>query len=75
MKTLIVNINENCDIQAIADAMRLLRGVENVSVSETEMRRMSMDEYREMAEQAIVEEQEGRTISQAEMEKRVASWR
>lgn len=37
--------------------------------------RMTLEQYREMAEQSLSDAEEGRTISQVEMEKRVASWR
>ena len=45
------------------------------SVEETPLRRMTIEEYRAIAERAIADAEAGRTISQSEMDKRVASWR
>lgn len=67
MRTLIVDINDNGDIKAITEALRLIRGVKKVSVAESPIQPMSIEEYREIAEQALEEARQGRTISHEEM--------
>lgn len=49
--------------------------IKATSVEEKPLRRMTIEEYRAMAERAVTDAEAGRTISQSEMEKRVASWR
>lgn len=49
--------------------------IKAASVEEKPLRRMTLEEYRAMAERSIAEAEAGHTISQSEMEKRVASWR
>lgn len=49
--------------------------IKATSIEEEPLRRMTIEEYRAMAERAIADAEAGRTISQSEMEKRVASWR
>ena len=49
--------------------------IKATSVEEKPMRRMTIEEYRAMAERAVTDAEAGRTISQSEMEKHVASWR
>ena len=49
--------------------------IKATSVEEKPLRRMTIEEYRAMAERSVVDAETGRTISQSEMEKRVASWR
>lgn len=48
--------------------------IKATSIEEKPLRRMTIEEYRAMAERAIADAEAGRTISQSEMEKRVASW-
>jgi len=48
--------------------------IKATSVEEKPLRRMTIEEYRAIAEIAIADAEAGRTISQSEMEKRVASW-
>lgn len=49
--------------------------IKATSIEEKPLPRMTIKEYRAMAERAIADVEAGRTISQSEMEKRVASWR
>ena len=49
--------------------------IKATSIEEKPLPRMTIKEYRAMAESAIADAEAGRTISQSEMEKRVASWR
>jgi hypothetical protein len=49
--------------------------IKATSVEEKPLRRMTIEEYRAMAERAVTDAEAGRTISQSEMEKHVASWR
>ena len=49
--------------------------IKSTSVEEKPLRRMTIEEYRAMAERAVTDAEAGRTISQSEMEKHVASWR
>ncbi|WP_279004897.1 MULTISPECIES: hypothetical protein [Alistipes] len=49
--------------------------IKATSIEEKPLRRMTIEEYRAMAKRAIADAEAGRTISQSEMEKRVASWR
>ena len=49
--------------------------IKATSVEEKPLRRMTIEEYRAMAERAVTDADAGRTISQSEMEKHVASWR
>nr|DAP23324.1 MAG TPA: hypothetical protein [Caudoviricetes sp.] len=49
--------------------------IKATSVEEKPLRRMTIEEYRAIAERAIADAEAGRTISQSEMDKRVASWR
>lgn len=49
--------------------------IKATSIEEKPLPRMTIKEYRAMAERAIADAEAGRTISQSEMEKRVASWR
>lgn len=49
--------------------------IKATSIEEKPLPRMTIKEYRAMAEGAIADAEAGRTISQSEMEKRVASWR
>ena len=49
--------------------------IKATSIEEKPLRRMTIEEYRAMAERAIADAEAGRTISQSEMEKRVALWR
>ena len=74
MRTLTVNIKDNADAQAIADAMRLLKGVEKVSIVNAPMRRMTIEEYREMANEALVAAREGRVTSHEDLKSDMAQW-
>ncbi|MDH6341425.1 hypothetical protein M2480_000177 [Parabacteroides sp. PFB2-12] len=74
MKTLIVDIDTNGNADAIADALRLMRGVKNVFISEDTPRRMTVEEYREMAAQAITAARQGDVISQEDLEKEMTKW-
>ena len=49
--------------------------IKATSIEEKPLPRMTIKEYRAMAERAVTDAEAGRTISQSEMEKRVASWR
>ena len=49
--------------------------IKATSIEEKPLPRMTIKEDRAMAERAIADAEAGRTISQSEMEKRVASWR
>ena len=49
--------------------------IKATSVEEKPLRRMTIEEYRAIAERAIADAEAGRTISQSEMDNRVASWR
>lgn len=49
--------------------------IKATSIEEKPLPRMTIKEYRAMAKRAIADAEAGRTISQSEMEKRVASWR
>ena len=49
--------------------------IKATSIEEKPLHHMTIEEYRAMAERAIVDAEAGRTISQSEMEKRIASWR
>lgn len=49
--------------------------IKATSIEEKPLPRMTIKEYRAMAERTIADAEAGRTISQSEMEKRVASWR
>ena len=49
--------------------------IKATSVEEKPLRRMTIEEYRAIAERAIADAGAGRTISQSEMDKRVASRR
>ena len=49
--------------------------IKATSREEKPLPRMTIKEYSAMAERAIADAEAGRTISQSEMEKRVASWR
>ena len=49
--------------------------IKATSIEEKPLPRMTIKEYRAMATRAIADAAAGRTISQSEMEKRVASWR
>ena len=49
--------------------------IKATSIEEKPLPRMTIKEYRAMAERAIADAEAGRTISQSEMKKRVASWR
>ena len=55
--------------------MEMLKRMKATSIEEKPLPRMTIKEYRAMAERAIADAEAGRTISQSEMEKRVASWR
>lgn len=74
MTTLIVNIKDNGDVRGIADALRLMKGVGKVSVADTSVRRMTIDEYDEMVGRSLADAREGRTITQEELEKEAAKW-
>ena len=49
--------------------------IKATSVEKKPLPRMTIEEYRAIAERAIADAEAGRTISQSEMDKRVASWR
>ena len=49
--------------------------IKATSIEEQPLYRMTIEEYRAMAERSIADAEAGRTISQSEMEERVASWR
>ena len=49
--------------------------IKATSIEEKPLPRMTIKEYRAMAERAIADAEAGRPISQSEMEQRVASWR
>lgn len=49
--------------------------IKATSIEEQPLHRMTIEEYRAMAERSIADAEAGRTISQSEMEERVASWR
>ena len=49
--------------------------IKATSIEEKPLHHMTIEEYRAMAERAIADAEAGRTISQFEMEKRIASWR
>lgn len=43
-------------------------------VSEAPMRRMTVEEYRDMANEAIIAVREGRVVSQEELKREMAQW-
>ena len=74
MNQLIITPKSEQEHSFVMEMLKRMK-IKATSIEEKPLPRMTIKEYRAMAERAIADAEAGRTISQSEMEKRVASWR
>lgn len=74
MTTLTVNIKNGADSQKIADAVRLLRGVEKVAITPQPMCRMTVEEFNEMIDESLEDARQGRLTSHKDFKNEMAQW-
>ena len=74
MNQIIITLKSEQEHSFVMEMLKRMK-IKATSIEEKPLPRMTIKEYRAMAERAIADAEAGRTISQSEMEKRVASWR
>ncbi len=75
MEQIIVTPKTEQEYSLVMAMLRKMKIEAKASSGSQSLRRMTVEEYRDMAEESIVDVQAGRTVSHQEVKKRIASWR
>ncbi|MDL2291652.1 hypothetical protein LJB80_00710 [Bacteroides sp. OttesenSCG-928-F21] len=76
MNSIIITPKDDREYSEIVKYLKKMKvKMELTSTEEGKFRRMTMDEYRDMIDQSVIDANEGRTISHEDLGKEIEGWR